>query len=377
VANRHLRTAPPKAMDQFHATPGWEDVFEQKRIDFGNLYASKDNEYPTKSGGTRRINWGWATVPPASTQTLPREITFNAAARTLQQYPIDELEGLRRPEAYSKTNFQVNSVMDLGVGSGVTKQSEVLATFELPKIKTSFGIVIGDGAPPVHVDVTTFMASTDLSGGDYNVTHYPPKTDPKVCEAACNADQKCQAWTYVVRGVPAGSGDCCLKSTLPCPTHNSICVSGAKKNQTMRNCGTSASTVLCMVDYTPPVNTSAPYYEVPVSCGPVKDTLRLLTSETILELRIFSDWTFIEAFWQKGRTAMTTVASLSDKSKISLSSSSPLIVQSAAAYPLKGIWKTPDEVRNAPRVYPKQNDDAKNKISRAGRSPDDLDYLAV
>ena len=54
-------------------------------IDGGNFYASKDNEYPTLDGSTRRINWGWATVPPASTQTLPREITFNAAARTLEQ----------------------------------------------------------------------------------------------------------------------------------------------------------------------------------------------------------------------------------------------------------------------------------------------------
>merc|ERR1712072_185869 len=73
----------PKEVDQFNATPGWEDLFQQKRIDYGNFYASKDNEYPTKSGGKRRINWGWATVPPASTQTLPRHITFNAEARAL------------------------------------------------------------------------------------------------------------------------------------------------------------------------------------------------------------------------------------------------------------------------------------------------------
>ncbi len=34
-------------------------------------------------------------VGPASTQTLPREVTFNAAARTLQQLPITELADLR------------------------------------------------------------------------------------------------------------------------------------------------------------------------------------------------------------------------------------------------------------------------------------------
>lgn len=46
-------------LGNFSATPGWEDVFSQRKIDQGNFYASKDNEYPTKAGGKRRINWGW------------------------------------------------------------------------------------------------------------------------------------------------------------------------------------------------------------------------------------------------------------------------------------------------------------------------------
>jgi hypothetical protein len=61
------------------------------------------------------------------------------------------------------------------------------------------------------------MAGTDLPGEDYRITHLPPKTDPKHCEALCAADSKCKAWTYVIRGTPAGSGDCCLKTAVPCP----------------------------------------------------------------------------------------------------------------------------------------------------------------
>ena len=38
-------------------------------------------------------------MPPQSAQTLPREVTFNAAARALQQYPIEELAALREPAA--------------------------------------------------------------------------------------------------------------------------------------------------------------------------------------------------------------------------------------------------------------------------------------
>jgi sucrose-6-phosphate hydrolase SacC (GH32 family) len=52
--------------------------------------------------------------------------------------------------------------------------------------------------------------------------------------------------------------------------------------------------------------------EVPVSCSgrhttrtPLKDTLRILSTETSVELRVFYDATFAEAFFQQGRVAMT------------------------------------------------------------------------
>ena len=59
-----------------------------------------------------------------------------------------------------------------------------------------------------------------LDGGDYNKAatsgrHLPPGTDPKVCQAECDAAAECVAWTYAIRGAPAGSGDCCLKKMAP------------------------------------------------------------------------------------------------------------------------------------------------------------------
>ena len=53
---------PPNTLPAFNATPGWEELFEQRVIDRGFFYSSKDNEFPTKSGGTRRINWGWSIL---------------------------------------------------------------------------------------------------------------------------------------------------------------------------------------------------------------------------------------------------------------------------------------------------------------------------
>ena len=43
----------------------------------------------------RRINWGWAQVPPASTQTMPREVTWHPQLQQLVYSPVDEQANLR------------------------------------------------------------------------------------------------------------------------------------------------------------------------------------------------------------------------------------------------------------------------------------------
>ena len=111
--NNRYTPGEPKVLGTFQPTKNWEDTFAQRRIDVGKFYASKDNDYPTTTQGeTRRINWGWAKTPPQSTQTLPREITFNARARVLQQAPIEELKQLRQDVAYVVLVFE-NSIVSL------------------------------------------------------------------------------------------------------------------------------------------------------------------------------------------------------------------------------------------------------------------------
>merc|ERR1719181_2253447 len=70
----------------------WKNPTTEVMIDHGALYASKDFYDPVKE---RRINWGWARVPPASTQTLPREVTWNPELQILVHSPIEEQEQLR------------------------------------------------------------------------------------------------------------------------------------------------------------------------------------------------------------------------------------------------------------------------------------------
>ncbi|CAE8614642.1 unnamed protein product [Polarella glacialis] len=250
----------PKTLGHFHSTPGWEDVFVQKRIDTDSFYASKDNEYPAKNGEKRRINWGWAMVPPGSAQSLPRVITFNAAARCLEQAPIEELESLRGPAAFSQTGVKLAAglPMYLNLALGLAKQSEFVATIELPMEPASIRVSIG--------------------------------------------------------------------------------VSN------------------CTIDYAPSANSAAAFYEVPVTCASntqnFTQSLRLLASEKTLEIRIFIDWTFMEAFFQKGRATLTFHGALDDLTGISVASSAAATVQSMSVYPMKSIWTSPEEVRKMPRVYP-------------------------
>ena len=107
----------------------------------------------------------------------------------------------------------------------------------------------------------------------------------------------------------------------------------------------------CSVAFAPSTNSSAAYYEVPVTCGKYEDTLRLLRGETALELRLFTDWTFTEAFFQQGRVAFTVNAATDADADVSFASDADATVASAVVYPMRGIWTTPDAVRNAPRVY--------------------------
>jgi hypothetical protein len=336
-------------LGSFNATPGWEDLFVQRKIDQGHFYASKDNLYPTKAGGKRRINWGWATVPPQSTQTLPREITFNAAARCLQQYPIEELNALRGTAVSASAAGKVN------LPAGTAKNSEIIATFTLPEKNSTFGVTVGEPAPPPPppappVSVATWMNGTDLSGDDLSVTHHNASFGGQGCQALCDANAACQAWVWVIRGDPAGSGDCCQKNDVPCPGPNKQCTSGAKNTTALPHdkCngggGGSTTSTTCSVDYVPGTQ------NVSVSCGNLKDIVPLLPSEKTFEIRIYSDATFLEAYFQRGRSAMTQVSGMSPKTELSIVADNGVKVE-AQAWPIKGIWTTSEAVRAQPRVY--------------------------
>ena len=53
------------------------------------------------------------------------------------------MKGLRGTPAYTASGQSVSGSLDFKVEQGVGKQSEVIATFQLPSEAATFGIVVG------------------------------------------------------------------------------------------------------------------------------------------------------------------------------------------------------------------------------------------
>eukprot|EP00948_MAST-09A_sp_MAST-9A-sp1_P001800 g1800.t1 len=235
------------------------------KIDMGHFYASKDFYDPVKK---RRINWGWATVPPKSAQTLPREITWNAELHQLVYSPLEEQAALRGDtlgdlKAVALTAGQPKCI-NCGSSDTLAKgnQSEIFASFQLPKTNATFGFVVNADS-----DATTT--------GTYFFVQYDPSS-----------------LTATVGAVAGGTKGDFSKAT--------------------------------------------------------KDTLKLSPNDKSLDLRVYIDRTFSEAFWMNGRVAMTIDTAGVAMSSHQLVSSVANLVFEATVWEVKSIWVSTEEVLNTP-----------------------------
>jgi len=338
-------------MGTWEPTPGVSH--DEFIIDKGAYYASKDFWDPIKK---RRINWGWARVPPASTQSLPRVLTYHPGIQSLLYTPAEELQSLRTKTLASQGQIALSSGSNVSLDKDlwVHKEgntSEVQAFFTIPAqgSQARFGVTVMTNAGNIgglqvyvalnrtvlstpsssiyiaQVGVRTathysrYMPGVDLSGDDYNVTNVDYK-DPKVCQAVCDADTKCTTWTYVVRGPKYAS--CCLKTGYPGISTNPTCTSGVKDPS-----------------------------KAPSSKDVVTDSLKLLPTDNILDIRVFVDNTFIEAYIMDGRVAMTAQVASVSSTGMYISNEGPTTVHlmNATVWTMADIWVTPDQVLATPR----------------------------
>jgi hypothetical protein len=69
--------------------------------------------------------------------------------------------------------------------------------------------------------------SIDRTGGDYRTVEMPaPDPAGEPCHAACTADAKCRAWTYVRPGYSGAAPRCYLKDRITRPRRKPCCISG-------------------------------------------------------------------------------------------------------------------------------------------------------
>jgi hypothetical protein len=334
----YVAPTEPSTLGTWSATPGVP--FEETKIDMGNFYASKDFYDPAKK---RRINWGWSQVSPGSTQSLPREVTWHPELQQLMHSPVEEQDQLRTGVIGSLPKQTISSTVSLNLADGVGKQSEISVQFAKPSVATRLSVNVMEGASkPLDPPYAREMVGYDLTGGDYSVTNVN-YTDFKTCEAACDADAKCQAWTYVVR--PPLHASCCLKGGIPSYGKNSICTSGVK------SLTPSASGTSFYVDYVPSTDHIS---KVTVGGGGHKDTLNMLSTDTTIDMTIYVDQTFAEAYWMGGRVAMTAKTGSPVEGGVSVSSDSPVTLNGATAWGVGSIRVTPEEVKATPRLDTEQ-----------------------
>jgi uncharacterized membrane protein len=82
-----------------------------------------------------------------------------------------------------------------------------------------------DGCCTSGVPARTLEANVDRPGRDYKDFDLAA-ADPNACQAECQKDGQCQAWTYVKPGVQGASARCWLKSGVADAQTSNCCTSG-------------------------------------------------------------------------------------------------------------------------------------------------------
>jgi hypothetical protein len=68
--------------------------------------------------------------------------------------------------------------------------------------------------------------SIDRAGGDYRQFDIPADPTGQTCQAACQAEDNCRAWTYLRPGYLQASAACYLKNRITRPQRRPCCISG-------------------------------------------------------------------------------------------------------------------------------------------------------
>lgn len=105
------------------------------------------------------------------------------------------------------------------------------------------------------------------------------------------------------------------------------------------------------VDYVPSTDHIS---SVKVGGGASTDTVKLLSTDSTIDMKIYFDNTFAEGYFMGGRVAMTVKTGSTVEAGMSVTSNAAVTLNSATAWSVGSIWVAPEEVRATPRLDAQQ-----------------------
>jgi hypothetical protein len=85
------------------------------------------------------------------------------------------------------------------------------------------------GAGVVEPRFGVIEFSIDRYGGDYRNFQMPSAVPVTACQAACEAEGRCRAWTYLRPGYIGSTARCFLKDRIKPPRRKPCCISGVAR----------------------------------------------------------------------------------------------------------------------------------------------------
>lgn len=129
--------------DRYVPDKGMIDGWNGLRLDYGNFYASKSFFDPRKN---RRVLWGWANESDttdddvrkgwAGIQLIPRTITLDPNGKQLLQWPVEEVEKLRR-EKVELINRKLKKGEKIEIKGITAAQADVDVIFSFKSLESA------------------------------------------------------------------------------------------------------------------------------------------------------------------------------------------------------------------------------------------------
>ncbi|PVH35985.1 hypothetical protein PAHAL_7G327700 [Panicum hallii] len=150
------------------ARGGGDDYRSWRRMDHGRLYASKTFFDARKN---RRVLWAWVNESDSEAddvargwsglQSFPRALWLDPAGRQLVQWPVEEIETLRRGRA-AMLGAEVESGGLREIGGIASTQADVDVVFEIPSLERAEGL---DANQLLDADAVCEEMGASVQGG--------------------------------------------------------------------------------------------------------------------------------------------------------------------------------------------------------------------